>query len=76
MSVLERLWFIFGDIDMKKNPSYWTFCGTPLLEYIERAEWIDENIIGAVEIKIVANIDNVFIFENNDEAMAFKLRWI
>lgn len=78
MNVTERLWDIFSDNDgiMRSNPSYWSFCGTPLVEYLERAKWIDENIGGDVDIRIVANLNNVFVFDNIEDSMAFKLRWI
>ena len=87
MNVMERLWATFDDMYVhnldddtrnliRKNPDNWTYCGTSFNEYIKRAEWIDENIIGDVDIKIAANINSVFIFSDDEDAVAFKLRWI
>lgn len=57
-----------------------TIFGVTLTYYIEVAEWIDENINGGATInenyKDWRRFDNVFIFSDDESAMAFKLRWL
>ena len=50
-----------------------TFFGVPLSAYVERAEWIDENIVGGATInedyQIWDTFHHVFVFSDNDSLM-------